>query len=134
MYDDIFGAIRELDLGSAVYHVANADNRDLRALYHAALVLVLPSHYEGFGLPPLEAMHCGCPVIVSDRASLREVVGDAGPRLEPEDVDGWTGALAQMAGDSAYRASCIDRGRRQAAQFSWARTARETMALYESCL
>lgn len=134
MYGDIFVAIRELDLGSSVYHVANADNRDLRALYHAALALALPSHYEGFGLPPLEAMHCGCPVIVSDRASLREVVGDAGPRLEPEDVDGWAAALARMAQDSDYRVSCIERGRQQAAQFSWTRTARETMALYESSL
>ena len=108
--------------------------RSLRAFYHAAMVLALPSHYEGFGLPPLEAMHCGCPVIVSDRASLREVVGDAGPRLEPEDVDGWAEALGRMIGDGEHRAACISRGHRQAAQFTWERTAEQTLALYESCL
>jgi glycosyltransferase involved in cell wall biosynthesis len=131
LYEEIFETIRELQLGQCVYHVAHADNEDVRAFYHAAGVLALPSFYEGFGLPPLEAMHCSCPVIVSDRASLKEVVGDAGPRLEPDDTAAWAESLARMVTDGAFRDDCIARGRRQAAQFSWARAAQATLALYE---
>ena len=98
--------------------------------YAAATAFVYPSIYEGFGLPPLEAMACGTPVIVSNAASLPEVVGDAGLLIAPEDVSSWTAALIRMWNDAAYRAELADQGRQQAAQFTWRETARQTMIAY----
>jgi glycosyltransferase involved in cell wall biosynthesis len=98
--------------------------------YAAATAFVYPSIYEGFGLPPLEAMACGTPVIVSNAASLPEVVGNAGMLIAPEDVNSWTAALRRVWDDTAYRAELADRGKRQAAQFTWRETARQTLNAY----
>jgi glycosyltransferase involved in cell wall biosynthesis len=98
--------------------------------YAAATAFVYPSIYEGFGLPPLEAMACGTPVIVSNAASLPEVVGEAGLLIAPEDVGGWAAVLTRVWNDAAYRAELADRGKRQAARFTWLETARQTMIAY----
>lgn len=132
LYEQIFATIGELGLGDSVHHLAGVGDAALAQLYHAAGVLALPSHYEGFGLPPLEAMHCGCPVIVSDRASLPEVVGPAGRQLPPDDIDAWAHALEQVLTDSAQRAAMIQAGYQQAARFTWERTAQATLALYQA--
>ena len=93
-------------------------------------MLVTPSKYEGFGLPALEAMYCGCPVIVSNCGSLPEVVGAAGLLLDPDDDAAWAAALERVLTDSALSADLVARGRVQAQKFSWRETAVKTLALY----
>ena len=106
----------------------------LACLYSACTALVWPTLYEGFGLPPLEAMSCGCPVIVSNTTSLPEVVGDAGVLLDPQDVPAWTAAMRRMAEDNEWRDQCRRRGVQRAATFSWQRCARQTIACYQAAL
>lgn len=101
----------------------------LATLVAGATALVYPSLYEGFGLPPLEAMACGVPVITSNAASLPEVVGDAGIQLDALDVDALRDAMAQLAGDPALRAALGSRGLERAGLFSWDRCAAETFAV-----
>ncbi|MDT8304553.1 MAG: glycosyltransferase family 1 protein [Anaerolineae bacterium] len=130
LYEEIFEKIEGLGLSGSVRHLSGVSDQMLAHLYHAAGVLALPSHYEGFGLPPLEAMHCGCPVVVSERGSLPEIVGEAGIVLPPDDVPAWAEALARLISDSEHRERMISRGRVQAARFTWEETAAETLALY----
>jgi glycosyltransferase involved in cell wall biosynthesis len=132
MYDQVFVTIKELGLDGQVRHLSGLHDRQLAHLYAAASVLVTPSYYEGFGLPALEAMHGGCPVIVSNRGSLPEVVGQAGILLEPDDVDAWSQAMERVLTDSELRADLVAKGRRQAQKFSWRKTAAATLALYEA--
>jgi alpha-1,3-rhamnosyl/mannosyltransferase len=107
---------------------------DLAVLYAAAQVLVYPSLYEGFGLPPLEAMASGTPVIVSNRSTLPEVVGDAGVQLDAADEPGLREALRHMDEDPAWWNARAVASLAQARQFSWARCARETLAVYRKVL
>ncbi|HIE38916.1 MAG TPA: glycosyltransferase family 1 protein [Anaerolineales bacterium] len=100
------------------------------ALYRGAVAFLFPSRYEGFGLPPLEAMACGTPVVGSDTTSIPEVVGDAGVLVDPDDAAGMAGAAIQLAEDPDFRAELSRRALAQAARFSWERTARETLAAY----
>jgi alpha-1,3-rhamnosyl/mannosyltransferase len=102
----------------------------LAALYAGALVLVYPSLYEGFGLPPLEAMASGTPVIVSDRSTLPEVVGTAGVQIAADDDAGLREALLRFDEEPAYWAQRAQASLAQASQFSWERCARETFAIY----
>ena len=95
-------------------------------------MLAFPSHYEGFGLPALEALHAGCPVVASDRGSLPEVVGDAGLLLPPDDLDAWCAALHSVLTDPDLADRLRRAGPQQAGQFSWGRTAEATLALYRS--
>jgi glycosyltransferase involved in cell wall biosynthesis len=110
--------------------VGFVDEADKPALYREAVAFVFPSRYEGFGLPPLEALACGTPVVGSDVASIPEVVGDAGVLLSPDDVEGMAGALIQLAIDGGFRAELSRRALVRAERFSWERTARETLAAY----
>jgi len=130
LYDEIFRTIETLGLDEAVRHLQGVPDADLACLYRAAGVLALPSHYEGFGLPALEAMHCGCPVVASNRASLPEVVGEAGILLDPDDVDAWVDGLATAVLDGDRRAAMIAAGYEQANRFSWEKTAAATKRLY----
>ncbi len=102
----------------------------LRSLYANATVFAFPSRYEGFGLPPLEAMALGAPVITTTAASLPEVVGDAAILVPPGDVTALTGALAKLLGDEKMREALIEKGRLRAASFSWRQTAQLTVAVY----
>lgn len=106
----------------------------LPELYGAALASVYPSLYEGFGLPVLEAMACGCPVLSSDTSSLPEVAGDAAVLLPPQDETAWADAIEKIIGDENHRASLCGRGILRAAEFSWERTARETQTVYRTVL
>jgi glycosyltransferase involved in cell wall biosynthesis len=104
------------------------------ALYKGAQALILPSFDEGFGIPALEAMSAGVPVIVSERAALPEVVGDAGLYVEPDDVESITAALERLVGDPELRAACARRGLERARQFTWAQTARGVRRAYDDAL
>jgi glycosyltransferase involved in cell wall biosynthesis len=131
LYDKIFEAITRLELEACVRHLIGVGDQQLAHLYSAAGLLALPSHYEGFGLPPLEAMHCGCPVVVSDRGSLPEIVGQAGVILPPDEPQEWAGAMAQVLQDSETRTRMKTAGLAQAATFRWETAAAQTVAIYE---
>lgn len=103
---------------------------ELVALYNRAAVFVFPSLYEGFGLPVLEAMQCGCPVVASRRGSLPEVVGDAGVLVEPQDTDELADAIRRILDDPLWREDLRKRGFVNARRFSWERTAQKTLELY----
>jgi alpha-1,3-rhamnosyl/mannosyltransferase len=106
----------------------------LIALYREAAALVYPSRYEGFGLPVLEAMACGTPVIASRAASIPEVLGDTGILLDPDDVSGWAAAIASVLNDEALRGGLRAKGLARATEFTWARTARQTLDAYRRAL
>jgi glycosyltransferase involved in cell wall biosynthesis len=110
------------------------DAADLEGLYALAVVVVVPSLYEGFGLPVLEAMRRGVPVACSNRSSLPEVAGDAALPFDPEDTDAIRRAIERLLGDGAERDRLIAAGRAQAARFSWDRTAELTVRSYERAL
>lgn len=105
------------------------DDADLALAYGLARAVVVPSLYEGFGLPALEALACGAPVLAADRASLPEVVGSAGLLVEP-DAESLAEGLRSLLGDSALAQRLRQAGPKQAATFSWARTAKTTLATY----
>ena len=110
-------------------------NAVLRALYHLALCVVLPSRGEGFGLPLVEAMACGTPVIAANIQALPEVVGDAGVLVDPHGVDGMAKQLERISKDAAFRDELIRKGRRWRKTFSWRAAAESTAAVYEQvCL
>jgi glycosyltransferase involved in cell wall biosynthesis len=109
-------------------------DEDLAALYSGALAFVYPSLYEGFGLPPLEAMQCGVPVIASNTSSLPEVVGDAGILVHPTDEDALGGAMLHVYRDGAQRERMRERSLARAAGFSWARCARHTVDGYRAAM
>jgi glycosyltransferase involved in cell wall biosynthesis len=102
----------------------------LRCFYESAAAFVFPSRYEGFGLPPLEAMACGAPVVTSNTSSLPEVVGDAAIQVNPENVFDIARGIRDVLLDEELRRGLIARGRVQAARFSWERTAREVLEIY----
>jgi glycosyltransferase involved in cell wall biosynthesis len=131
LYEEVFHSVEKLKLGEHVRHLRGLADEQLVHLYHAAALLALPSHYEGFGLPPLEAMHCGCPVVVSNRGSLPEIVGSAGMVLDAEDVEAWAEALVRLMGDAGLRERMAKAGHEQAQRFTWRATAQATLRLYE---
>lgn len=127
-------AFRRLALEGRVHFTGYVADADLPALYSAAELFVFPSLYEGFGLPPLEAMACGTPVVTTNVSSLPEVVGDAALMVDPYDSAALAAALERALTDSALRAELRCKGLQRAAQFSWERTARETLAVYRQVL
>ena len=106
----------------------------LLALYRSAHALVYPSRYEGFGLPLLEAMACGTPVIAARTSSIPEVVGEAAVLLDPDDEEGWIAAIDRVLEDAPHRARLRDAGASRAREFSWRRTAEETARVYRRLL
>jgi glycosyltransferase involved in cell wall biosynthesis len=132
LYKGFFRRLRDLGLEGEVFFHGFVPDEDLPALYTAAELFVFPSLYEGFGLPPLEAMDCGTPVITSDTSSLPEVLGEVGIMVDPRDVSGLTEAMRRVLTDGGKRREMRERGLRQAARFSWERTAQETLEVYRS--
>ena len=131
---DLESTMRPLVEAGQVRPLGFTSDSDLAALYAGAMVLVYPSLYEGFGLPPLEAMACATPVIVSNRATLPEVVGDAGEMVEPTDAEGLTALLQRLADDPAHWQQRAELCRQRASEFSWERCAQETLAVYRKVL
>jgi glycosyltransferase involved in cell wall biosynthesis len=131
LYDETLRAIKELELSDSIILTGYVPESDLPALYSAALCFVYPSYFEGFGLPPLEAMQCGVPVIVGDRTSLPEVVGDAGVLVDPFDVNALAAAIEKVISDSNLRAKLSVQGLARAKLFEWRETARQTLAVYQ---
>jgi glycosyltransferase involved in cell wall biosynthesis len=111
--------VRSLRLSERVLFFGTASNEALPRLYRGAIALVFPSLFEGFGLPPLEAMACGTPVITSNTSSIPEVVGDAGIMLNPYAVDAWADEMERVLSDDRLRASMSARGLERAKLFSW---------------
>lgn len=138
MTEGLTAEIERGGFGDRVRLTGFIDDVDLPALYSAATALLFPSLYEGFGLPLVEAMACGTPVASSNASCLPEVIstpeGDAGLLLDPTDEVGWAAAMMGLAEDAALRNDLIDRGRRRAATYSWAASARQLLSLYRDLL
>ena len=134
LYRGFFRRLREEGLEGEVVFPGFVPDDDLPALYSGADLFLFPSLYEGFGLPPLEAMACGAPVVCSDVSSLPEVVGDAALLVPPLDVRAWAEALRRLLGDADLRANLRARGLARAREFSWARAARATAEVYRQVM
>jgi glycosyltransferase involved in cell wall biosynthesis len=130
LFEETARAIAALNLERRVRVLENVPAEELPALYSGAAVLALPSLSEGFGLPVLEAMGCGTPVIIADRASLPEIAGEAALRINPEDEASLADALERVLGDSTLRATLAARGADRVQHFQWEATARATLELY----
>lgn len=133
-YDSIFTAVAEAGIADYTVFTGFVADEDLAPLYSGALAFIYLSLYEGFGLPPLEAMKCGTAVITSNTSSLPEVVGDAGRMYDPADADGICQGLLDLFRDSELRNEMRQRALQQSALFSWERCARETIAAYRKAL
>ncbi|WP_083810054.1 glycosyltransferase family 4 protein [Methanothermococcus okinawensis] len=130
-YKSIFETIEKLNLQKDVIFTGYVPDEDLPALYNAADLFVYPSLYEGFGLPPLEAMACGTPVITSNTSSLPEVVGDAGIMINPYNVDELAKAMNEVLTNEGLREELSKKGLERAKLFSWKKCAEEHLKVYE---
>lgn len=130
--EQLRGMLADQHLSQNVILPGYMNDPQLAALYSACTAFVWPTFYEGFGLPPIEAMACGAPVITSDVASLPEVVGDAGVRLDPHDTPAWTAAMQRAAEDAAWRTNQRAASRAQAARFTWRHFVEQHLAAFEA--
>jgi glycosyltransferase involved in cell wall biosynthesis len=129
LYEPLLRSVEERGLGYLIRFADYVERADLPALYSGALALTFPSLYEGFGLPALEAMSCGTPVIASNASSIPEVVGDVGLLLEPYDAAAWAAAVERLTMDDEAWRDMSRKGLERAAGFTWERCARETYAV-----
>ena len=132
LYSDLFSAVESRGLGNLIKFADYVERADLAPLYSGALAFTFPSLYEGFGLPILEAMSCGAPVLASTASSVPEVAGDAGLLLDPHNPTEWADAVERVMHDGELRQSLSRRGLERASQFTWERCARETLAVLKS--
>ncbi len=131
LYQDVYKLEKELRLENNLVWLGGVSTEELLWLYNRAACLAMPSLYEGFGLPPLEALACGLPVLVANTSSLPEVVGEAGIKLPAEDVNAWKEALQEVWHKRGYyKAITLIEGPIQAACFSWRKAAEETLDIY----
>jgi glycosyltransferase involved in cell wall biosynthesis len=131
LYPDLPGLAQALGIAHWVSFLGPVPEEDKAPLYSAATCFAFLSEYEGFGLPPIEAMACGTPVLAARTSSLPEIVGDAGLLVDPRDVEAVDAALDRLLTDAALRGELALRGQAQASRFSWRRTALETVQAYE---
>lgn len=129
-YKDIFATIKRLGLDDSVRYLDYIAREDLPPILNGAEAFVYPSLYEGFGLPPLEAMACGVPILVSDVSCFPEVFGDSALRVDPYSVDEIADGIYRILTDRNLREALRQKGLKKAREYSWERTARETLALY----
>jgi glycosyltransferase involved in cell wall biosynthesis len=134
LYQEILEWPHRLHIADHLRWIEGPDDQTLAILYNGAAFLAFPSLYEGFGLPALEAMACGTPVVVSDRGALPEVVGEAGMVLPAEDESRWAEAMEALLEDAAQRERMRRQGLERSAAFSWDRAAAETWAVYRRVL
>ena len=130
LYDETLRTLEKTGVKDTSVVTGYVPESDLPALYSGALCFVYPSYFEGFGLPPLEAMKCGTPVIVGNRTSLPEVVGDAALSVDPFDIEAIAAAITRLMNNSALRDELSVRGQERARMFSWQHTAEETLKIY----
>ncbi len=134
-YERVFAELDAAqDVKNRIIITGRVEDEDLAALYSGAMAFTYMSHYEGFGLPPLEAMQCGVPVITSNTSSLPEVVGDAGIMLDPNDDDGLCAAMLKLHQSEELRQEMSKKSLARAQQFSWERCGRETITAYKQAL
>jgi len=133
-YEGVFALVERLRLETVIRFPGFIDHRELPLWYNAATLFVFPSLYEGFGLPVLEAMACGTPVVASNASSLPEVVGEAGLLVEPCDVEGLAESMRRVLMDTGLREELCARGRARASEYSWHATAMQTTAVYDRVL
>lgn len=131
LFDSIIADAARLGVRTRVIFPGFADDEDLPALYRTAELFVFPSLYEGFGLPPLEAMACGTPVVTSSISSLPEVVGDAALTVDPTDVEALANAMSRLLQETQLRQQMIERGLARAAGFTWLRAASQLKQIYQ---
>lgn len=134
LYDDIFAAVERYNLVRDIHFPGYLPVEDLPLWYNSAEGFIYPSVFEGFGLPVLEAMACGTPVIISDASSLPEVAGDAGISLPPHDIAAWTAALRRAYHDEAWRSEASHKGLIEAQRYQWSQTAGATIASYQKAM
>jgi glycosyltransferase involved in cell wall biosynthesis len=133
-YEPIFAAIENSPWNNQIHHLDYLSDELVALFYSKADAFVYPSHYEGFGLPVLEAMTLGTPVITSNTSSLPEVAGDAALLVDPNDPTNLAEAILQVVSDSQLRDELISRGKERAKLYSWQKTAKETLKAYKSIL
>ncbi|MBD2045373.1 glycosyltransferase family 4 protein [Coleofasciculus sp. FACHB-64] len=133
-YEPIFREIESSAWRSQIHHLDYLSDEMVAVFYSKADAFVYPSHYEGFGLPVLEAMTLGAPVITSNTSSLPEVAGDAALLIDPDDPASLADAILKVISDSQLRSELIQKGKERAKLFSWERTAQETLKAYKSLL
>jgi glycosyltransferase involved in cell wall biosynthesis len=134
-YHEIPDTIRKLNLEKEVHLVGLVSEADLQALYQHALAYVFPSFYEGFGLPPLEAMQCGTPVAASNRSAIPEVCGEGNALFfDPSDENDMREKMRILATDPSVRQRLVNRGFERVKDFSWETMAKETLAVYREAL
>ena len=131
MYSEVFNTVKELNLSEEIIFTYYTPEEDMVGLYNGAKVFVYPSLYEGFGLPPLEAMACGVPVITSNVSSLPEVVGDAAIMVNPADINQLAESISRVINDEELRRKMIERGLERARMFSWGKTAKEIIECFK---
>lgn len=131
MYQDILNAPEKFDVADRVKFIHDASDQDLPNLYKNAEIFVLPSLYEGFGLPVLEAMQYGVPVITSNVSSLPEAGGDAALYVDPKSAKDITEKMEKLLSDESLRNEMIAKGKKQAAKFSWEKAAKQTLSVLE---
>ncbi|KKQ28318.1 MAG: hypothetical protein A3H17_04500 [Candidatus Levybacteria bacterium RIFCSPLOWO2_12_FULL_37_14] len=129
---DLVKVQEEASQNKNVLRLGFVSSEDLVALYNLATLFIMPSIYEGFGLPVLEAMGCGCPVVTSRGGSLAEVVGEAGRYIDPYDVDSIAKGISEVFNDPSLQKELSQKGIIQSRKFTWRKTADETMGVYES--
>lgn len=134
LMDELFSFIESAGISERVRFIGYTSDDDLRALYSSCRISVYPSLYEGFGLPPLEAMACGAPVITSRIPAIVETVGSAAILIDPADVTGLARSITQLWNDERQRDQLSLAGLQRAAEFTWERTAQLTMAVYREVI
>jgi glycosyltransferase involved in cell wall biosynthesis len=134
MHEQILDEVEIQELRGRVHFLGFVDDADLPALYSAATLFTSPSLYEGFGLPILEAMACGVPVMASNVSSLPEVVGSAGVLLPANDTAAWSQAMMGLIEDMSRRTRLVGAGFLRARKFTWSKAARELVTIYDQLL
>ncbi|MCB8968786.1 MAG: glycosyltransferase family 4 protein, partial [Ardenticatenaceae bacterium] len=134
LYDEIFARITQLGLQKRVRFTGYVADADLPLWYNAATLLAFPSVYEGFGLPVVEAMACGTPVVASQVSSIPEAAGDAGMLFDPHDKHQLAQAITAVLSNPDLAATMREQGRQQASRFSWERAGQETAVVYQRAL
>ncbi len=132
LMNEVSAYLKKASISGRLRVTGYLDDDDLRALYSSCRVFIYPSVYEGFGLPPLEAMACGAPVIAGRIPSLQETLGSAARLVEPLDVDALAKSIIELLDDKKQRQKLKAAGREQAERYSWEKTARRTLSVYEN--